>query len=109
MSEQVWARKPGEATSSSDPKQKKMIEVIELYVQSHPGSQIIVMNDQDDILYLGPYDEKKGIVPAEIDVAVYDGNDYVFLPEHLAQEAATAYLKYVDCMGRIYTYLEGGE
>jgi CRP-like cAMP-binding protein len=112
MAQKKWALRPGERMleeayqiQRKNRLDKDYEKVVADYL-SKVDRRPIVLNDSKEVVYFITY--KEPFVFDTVDVAVYDGYDYDFLPKDLALKVTKAYLYYVDVMGEAYGYIDFG-
>lgn len=110
MTQKKWALRPGEPMLEQGYKKlrenkidKQYEELVLEYIKKST-KRPIVLNDNKEVVYFITYGESPA--SEKIDVAIYDGFEYEFMPEKLAQKLCTSYLYYVDMMAEAYEYME---
>lgn len=112
MAQKKWALRPGERileqayqTQRKNRLDRDYETVVADYL-SKTDRRPIVLNDNKETVFFITY--KEAFVFDKVDVAVYDGFDYDFLPSDLALKVCKAYLYCVDIMGEAYQYVDFG-
>lgn len=80
-------------------------EMIEAHLSWTDSPKTAVMCDGNDIIYFISLDEQ--FIRQRVDVAVYNGNRFIYLPDNLAEEVAESYFDYVDKMSGVLEYTSG--
>lgn len=116
MSTRKWAYKPGELSkrkilrrmsSFQDDMMQRFIDLTDSYAIKHPTKRTMVLNDNLETVFflqIG-FDLTEA---QHIDVYVWDGDEYLQVPNNLARKVSETYFEYVDVMSEVYEAL-GGE
>lgn len=95
---------PGDTTEEIVRMQQEMIEA---HLGWTDAAKTAVMCDGHEIIYFISLDEK--FSRQKVDVAVYNGVMFIYLPEDKAERLAAIYFDYVDELNNILEYTNGRE
>lgn len=102
-SRQQWLLKPGEA-AQREGVGALVDKLIEEYSLTTNESKSLCLNDNNETIYfIGFPDEDSQMTSAE--VAILDGDKFVFLPKELAFNLAQAYINHVKFIGEAYDWV----
>jgi hypothetical protein len=111
-----WAYKPRELTMKkiiknmevpSSDLMEKFLDLTSEYSKQARG-RTMVLNDNKEIVFFVQLDERT-YETKQVDVYVFDGQDYQPLSEEMSKKVSEAYFAYVDLMGEAYGTLEEEE
>jgi hypothetical protein len=111
-----WAYKPGELTMKKIIKNmgvpgseltEKFLDLTDEYSKQARG-RTMVLNDNKEVVFFVQLDERT-YASKQVDVYVFDGQDYQPLPKDMSKRVSEAYFAYVDAMSDAYGTLEEEE
>ena len=108
-----WAYGPGEAPKKEDQVERfrsivqKHNELVESHLANTDSPKTAVMNDGHEIIYFVSLD--KDYKKQGIEVAVYNGLDFIYLPDYLAEKLADKYFEYADVMSEMLEHMDGSQ
>ncbi len=82
-------------------------EFVKAHIEASTSPKVAVMNDGHDIIYFIHLDEE--LERQKIEVAVYNGDRFVYIPEYLAISLSEKYFSYLEDLEQAKEYIDGRE